>query len=101
MQYGGLPGDDFYWTAGVSRRVHHPMMFLLDKAIDSSKLAQVLLIETGIYLSPRATRKIDLTFVDQEVDYYFRTQEYTSVSADSIRLNAFSFCNRPPWCKAI
>jgi hypothetical protein len=23
MQYGGLPGDDFYWTAGVSRRVHH------------------------------------------------------------------------------
>jgi hypothetical protein len=79
MQYGGLPGDDFYWTAGVSRRVHHPMMFLLDKAIDSSKLAQVLLIQTGIYLSPRATRKIDLTLVDQEVDNYFRTQEYTSV----------------------
>jgi hypothetical protein len=27
IQYGGLPTDDFYWTAGVSRRVHHPMMF--------------------------------------------------------------------------
>src|SRR5262245_47814882 len=79
MQYGGLPGDDFYWTAGVSRRVHHPMMFLLDKAIDSSKLAEILFIQTGIYRSPRAPRKIDLTLVDQEVDYYFRTQEYTSV----------------------
>ena len=79
VQFGGLPGDDFYWTAGVTRRVHHPMMFLLDKAIDSSKLAQALLIQTGVYLSPRATRKIDLTLVDQEVDYYFRTQEYTSV----------------------
>ena len=79
MQYGGLPGDDFYWTAGVTRRVHHPMLFLLDKAIDSSELAQALLIKTGIYLSPRATRKIDLTLVDQEVDYYFRMQEYTSV----------------------
>ena len=27
VQYGGLPTDDFYWTASVSRRVHHPMMF--------------------------------------------------------------------------
>jgi hypothetical protein len=79
VQFGGLPGDNFYWTAGVTRRVHHPMMFLLDKAIESSKLAQALLIQTGVYLSPRATRKIDLTLVDQEVDYYFRMQEYTSV----------------------
>jgi len=80
IQYGGLPGDDFYWTAGVSRRVHHPMMFLLDKAIDWSRLAQMLFIQTGIYPSARrAGRKIDLALVDQDVDYYFRTQEYTSV----------------------
>src|SRR5262249_54579875 len=80
IQYGGLPGDDFYWTAGVSRRVHHPMMFLLDKAIDESKLAQMLFIQTGIYPSARRPgRKIDLALVDQDVDYYFRTQEYTSV----------------------
>ena len=89
MQYGGLPGDDFYWTAGVTRRVHRPMMFLLDKAIDSSKLAQALLIQTGVYLSPRATRKIDLTLVDQEVDYYFRTQEYTSVLCRQYSIKCF------------
>jgi hypothetical protein len=89
MQYGGLPGDDFYWTAGVTRRVHRPMMFLLDKAIDSSKLAQALLIQTGIYLSPRATRKIDFTLVDQEVDYYFRTQEYTSVLCRQYSIKCF------------
>ena len=96
MQYGGLPGDDFYWTAGVSRRVHHPMMFLLDKAIDSSKLAQALLIQTGIYLSPRATRKIDLTLVDQEVDYYFRTQEYTSVLCRQYSIKCFFILQPTP-----
>jgi hypothetical protein len=96
MQYGGLPGDDFYWTAGVSRRVHHPMMFLLDKAIDSSKLAQALLIQTGIYLSPRATRKIDLTLVDQEVDYYFRTQEYTSVLCRQYWIKCFFILQPTP-----
>ena len=96
MQYGGLPGDDFYWTAGVTRRVHHPMMFLLDKAIDSSELAQALLIQTGIYLSPRATRKIDLTLVDQEVDYYFRTQEYTSVLCRQYSIKCFFILQPTP-----
>ena len=80
IKYGGLPGDDFYWTAGVDRRVHHPIMFLFDKAFDASKLAQTLLVETGIYPSARRTgRKIDLILVDQDVDYYFRTQEYTTI----------------------
>ncbi|HYV72372.1 MAG TPA: hypothetical protein VE970_20005 [Pseudolabrys sp.] len=96
MQYGGLPGDDFYWTAGVTRRVHHPMLFLLDKAIDSSELAQALLIKTGIYLSPRATRKIDLTLVDQEVDYYFRMQEYTSVLCRQYSIKCFFILQPTP-----
>ena len=96
MQFGGLPGDDFYWTAGVTRRVHHPMMFLLDKAIDSSELAQALLIQTGIYLSPRATRKIDLTLVDQEVDYYFRMQEYTSVLCRQYSIKCFFILQPTP-----
>jgi hypothetical protein len=48
----------------------------LDKAIEESKLAQALLIQTGIYPSARRTgKKIDLTLVDEAVDYYFRTQE--------------------------
>src|SRR5262245_54187758 len=96
MQYGGLPGDDFYWTAGVTRRVHHPMLFLLDKAIDSSELAQALLIKTGIYLSPRATRKIDLTLVDQEVDYYFRMQEYTTVLCRQYSIKCFFILQPTP-----
>jgi hypothetical protein len=96
VQFGGLPGDDFYWTAGVTRRVHHPMMFLLDKAIDSSELAQALLIQTGIYLSPRATRKIDLTLVDQEVDYYFRTQEDTSVLCRQYSIKCFFILQPTP-----
>lgn len=72
------------------------MMFLLDKAIDSSELAQALLIQTGIYLSPRATRKIDLTLVDQEVDYYFRTQEYTSVLCRQYSIKCFFILQPTP-----
>jgi hypothetical protein len=97
IQYGGLPGDDFYWTAGVSRRVHHPMMFLLDKAIDSSKLPQALLIQTGIYPSARRpARKVDLTLVDQDVDYYFRTQEYTSVLCKQYSIKCFFILQPTP-----
>ena len=80
IQYGGLPGDDFFWATHVNRKVNHPMLFFLDKAIDESKLAQTVLIQTGIFPSPRRIRtKIDLTLVNQDVDYYFHTQEYTSV----------------------
>ena len=79
IQYGGLPTDDFYWTAGVSRRVHHPLMYFLDKVVEESKLAEVLLIKTGIYPSARMpVQNIDLTLVDEAVAYYFRTQENTT-----------------------
>jgi hypothetical protein len=54
------------------------MMFFLDKLVDESKVAQVLLIQTGIYPSARKTgKKINLNLVDEAVDYYFRTQENT------------------------
>ena len=79
VQYGGLPTDDFYWTAGVSRRVHHPMMLFLGKVVEESKLAEALLIQTGIYPSARVpVKKIDLALVNEAVDYYFRTQENTA-----------------------
>jgi len=79
IQYGGLSTDDFYWTAGVNRRVHHPLMYFLDKVIEESKLAEVLLIKTGIYPSARIpVKNIDLTLIDEAVAYYFRTQENTS-----------------------
>ena len=101
IQYGGLPGDDFYWTAGVSRRVHHPMMFLLDKVIDGSNLAQMLLIQTGIYPSARRTgRKIDLTLVDQDVDYYFRAQEYTSVLCKQYAIKCIFILQPTPMVKS-
>ena len=80
IRYGGLPNDDFYWTTGVSRRIHQPMMFFLDKVVEVSKLAQLILIQTGIYRTTRlAGPKVDLNLVDQDVDYYFRTQDYIAV----------------------
>jgi len=102
IQYGGLPDDDFYWTAGVSRRIHHPMMFFLDKLVNESKVAQVLLIQTGAYPSARRTgKRIDLTLVDKVVDYYFLHRKVPRLSVGIIQSRAYSFCNQRSWRKII
>jgi hypothetical protein len=97
IRFGGPPGDDFFWTAGVSRRVHHPMMFLLDKAVEKSRLAQVLLIQTGIYPSARQPSKhVDMKMVDMDVDYYFRTQEQTAILCKSYSIRCIFILQPTP-----
>ena len=43
VQYNGEPDDDFYWTAGVKRRVHEPYKFYFDIVIERSHLFKFLL----------------------------------------------------------
>jgi hypothetical protein len=43
VQYNGEPDDDFYWTAGVKRRVHEPYKFYFDIVIEKSHLFKFLL----------------------------------------------------------
>jgi hypothetical protein len=97
IQYGGPPTDDFYWTAGVNRRVHHPLMYFLDKIIEESKLAEALLIKTGIYPSARIpVKKIDLSLVDDAVAYYFRTQENTAAICEHYSIKCFFILQPTP-----
>src|SRR5262249_17671796 len=76
IRQGGRPGDDAHWTVGVRRRVEAPMMSLLDRALNQSRLAQITLIETGIFPSARRTpSQIDLALVDEDVGYYLRARD--------------------------
>jgi hypothetical protein len=76
IHLGGLPGDDTHWTVGVRRRVEAPIMSLLDRALNQSRLAQVTLIRTGIFPSSRhVSNQFDLARVDEDVGYYLRARE--------------------------
>lgn len=76
IRHGGRPGDDAHWTVGVRRRVEAPIMSLLDRALNQSRLAQVILIGTGIFPSARhVPNQIDFTLVDKDAGYYLRARE--------------------------
>ena len=77
LYVGGRPGDDAHWTIGVKKRVEAPIMSLLDRALNQSRLAQVALIRTGIFPSSRhVSGQFDLARVDEDVGYYLRAREF-------------------------
>jgi hypothetical protein len=43
IRYNGEPDDDFFWAAGVKRRVHEPYKFYFDIVIERSHLFKFLL----------------------------------------------------------
>ena len=57
IRYGGDPADDFYWTAGVERRLHDPVSFLSGRVIEKSALLKALLWGSGIVPSPPRVQK--------------------------------------------
>lgn len=80
IRQGGRPGDDAHWTVGVRSRVETPVMSLLDRALNQSRLAQITLIGTGIFPSARRIpTQIDLALVDEEVGYYLQARESTGL----------------------
>jgi hypothetical protein len=42
IRYNGEPDDDYYWAAGVKRRVHEPYKFYFDVVIERSHLFKFL-----------------------------------------------------------
>ena len=76
IRLGGRPGDDGHWTVGVRGRIEAPIMALLDRALNQSRLAQITLIGTGIFPSTRhVPSQFDLALVDEDVGYYLRARE--------------------------
>lgn len=77
-RYGGESSDDFYWTAGVKDRVHHPYRLYIDKLIELSKLAETVLVRTGLYQSARLSKgNISDSAIKESASYYIADREIT------------------------
>lgn len=75
VRYGGVPEDDFYWTAGVKDRVDRPFLFLRDKLVEWSHLLQLIALKSGFVNSARMVRSnIDPRLVEQAAEYYVKTR---------------------------
>ncbi|HSX19649.1 MAG TPA: hypothetical protein VLG38_00830 [Gammaproteobacteria bacterium] len=71
IKFNGNYKDDFYWTASVSDRIHHPIKFLFDKLIAKSKLTEKLFYGTGLVKNSRVRRtSISDEEINAAADYY-------------------------------
>jgi hypothetical protein len=73
--YGGQPGNDFYWTAGVKSRIENPASLLVDKLVEVSGLARILLIQSGLYPSARFPHLAGPPSPAPDVQIYLRDRE--------------------------
>jgi hypothetical protein len=58
-------------------------------------------LEIGLRLWSFATNADIAGLKDNIYGRLYSPEELQPSEPDTTRLNAFSFCNRPPWCKAI
>lgn len=74
IKYNGEPEDDFYWTAGVKRRVHEPHKFYFDVVIERSLLFKFLfhgiLGFSSVRIQPEQIPKSKIT--ETAKDYVYR-----------------------------
>ena len=68
--YNGNPDDDFFWTAGVNRRINHPESYFLDIIIDRSKIFELLSKVLNYESSRIQYKKINLNQIKASVDDY-------------------------------
>jgi hypothetical protein len=90
VRYGGSPLNDFYWSAGVRNRLHHPFSFYIDKLIEVSKFAEALLVRTGFYSSARiASNKTSITDIQESANIYLNDVKVTKALCDSYKIKCF------------
>ena len=74
VRYNGEPDDDFYWAAGVKRRVHEPYKFYFDIVMERSHLFKFLL--HGILgLSSARIQPVEIAkskIIESARDYVYR-----------------------------
>lgn len=74
IRYNGDPQDDFYWAAGVKRRIHEPSKFYFDVAIERSYLFKFL-FHRLLGLSSARIQQSDIAkskIIESAKDYVYR-----------------------------
>ena len=90
IRYGGEPGYDFYWTAGVRDRINSPPLFFIDKIIEVSSFAELALLRTGLRKSSRTgTTLYRQEYVIEDVNYYFQDKSITETLCHKYKIECF------------
>lgn len=74
IKYGGKPENDFYWTAGVERRIHKPFNYYID-----------LILERSFFLS---------TVNKYLIKYNSRQFNFNKITADEVKKSAEDYIYR-------
>jgi len=84
VRYGGDPGDDFYWTAGVRRRIESPLGAMADKLVEASAFFRIVLVNTGLHRSARVPPTRDATLDHRpDVRVYLRDRDVLNTLCDA------------------
>lgn len=90
IRYGGEPGYDFYWTAGVKDRIHRPSLFFIDKIIEVSSFAELALVRTGLRKSARTGAALYRNdYVIEEASYYLNDITITETICHKYKIECF------------
>ena len=91
IKNNGYPKDDFFWAAGVNKRVHNPLSFFSDLLIDRSKMLEIIFIRMLGYKSSRIAINIDVNNQDIEdsVKEYKYRKEITKKLCEKYNLKCF------------
>jgi hypothetical protein len=101
IRYGGAPEWDFYWAAGLRDRVHRPLYFLVDRLVARSRLAELLLLRTGLLTSPRAAAAmVGDDKVQAAADAYVATTEKAQRICRDFAIRCFFFLQPHLWSKS-
>lgn len=87
VRYGGEPGHDFYWTAGVRRRIESPLEVALDKLVEVSAFMRIMLVNTGLHHSPREPQQLRAApDFRADVQFYLRDREVLNILCVAYRI---------------
>jgi len=91
IKYNGDPKDDFFWTAGVNKRVHSPLSFFSDIIIDRSKTLEIIFIRLLNYKSSRiaVNREVNNKDIESTVKEYRYRKEIIKKLCQQYNIKCF------------
>ena len=70
IRYNGNPDNDFYWTAGVNRRIHKPFMYYFDLISEKSYLIKFIRQEISKIFSKNKSDELQVSKIIRSADEY-------------------------------
>ena len=92
IKYNGSPKDDFYWAVSAYDRVHSPARWIVDRFLRTSRLLDLLIVDSGLFSSRRRRlTSISKEEVIEAADYYVENIKKISNVCEVYQVKCFFF----------